>query len=126
MAPKRAPIEASSNASKGKRPEEARMIATKGKRSEVAKTSTDKHKTLEVAKSNANKGKKVAMDENVEIRKKTTFDRTTFIIPKRAQRFNLHFANRTVIPGRNIDFSKLNYFQFDRLLIRWVDYLLCL
>ena len=50
------------------------------------------------------------VDENVEVRKKTTVDRATFTTPKLAQRFNLHFANQAVISGRNIDFSKLSYF----------------
>ncbi|KAJ9685258.1 hypothetical protein PVL29_017332 [Vitis rotundifolia] len=102
MAPKRAPAEASSNASKGKRP----------------KTSGNKQKTSEVVKSSTNKGKRAVVDENVEVCKKATFDRATFTTPELAQRFNLHFANRTVILGRNIDFSKINYFQFDRLFTR--------
>ena len=94
------------------------MTATKGKSSEVAKTNTGKQKTPEVVKSIANKRKRATVDENVEVRKKTTFDRATFTIPELAQRFNLHFSNRIVIPSRNIDFSKLGYFQFDRLFTR--------
>ena len=58
------------------------------------------------------------VDENIEVRKKATFDRATFITPKLAQRFNLHFSNSTVISSRNIDFSKLSYFQCDRLFTR--------
>ncbi|RVX16827.1 Lysine histidine transporter 2 [Vitis vinifera] len=41
-----------------------------------------------------------------------------FATPDLAQRFHLHFANRTVIPGRNIAFAKLNYFHFDVLFAR--------
>ncbi|KAJ9709370.1 hypothetical protein PVL29_001037 [Vitis rotundifolia] len=80
----------------------ARIIATKEQRLEVARTSGSKQKTPEVAKSSANKGKRATIDQNVEL----------------AQRFNLHFANRTMIPSRNIDFSKFSYFQFDRLFKR--------
>ncbi|KAJ9689096.1 hypothetical protein PVL29_014642 [Vitis rotundifolia] len=105
MAPKRALAIVSSNASKGKRPK-------------VAKTSSIKWKTSKVAKSSNNKGKRPIMEKNVEVRKKATFDRATFTTPELAQRFNLHFANRIVIPSRNVDFSKLSYFQFDRLFTR--------
>ncbi|KAJ9673095.1 hypothetical protein PVL29_026395 [Vitis rotundifolia] len=99
MAPKRALAEASSNASEGKSLEVARMIETKGKILDVPKTSDNKQKTPEV-------------------RKKATFDRATFTTPELAQRFNLHFANQTVIPGRNIDFAKLSFFQFDKFFTR--------
>ncbi|KAJ9691570.1 hypothetical protein PVL29_013682 [Vitis rotundifolia] len=105
MAPKRAPAEVSSTANKGKRLEVAKMTGSKRKR-------------LDKAQRNANKGKRVVIDENVEARKKATFNRATFITLELAQRFNLHFHNRTIIPGRNIDFSKLSYFQFDRLFMR--------
>ncbi|KAJ9691724.1 hypothetical protein PVL29_013801 [Vitis rotundifolia] len=72
-------------------------------------------RALTIASSNTCKGKRSAMDKNVEVRKKVTFVQATFTTPKPTQRFNLHFANKTIIPSRNIDFSKLGNFQFDRL-----------
>ena len=118
MAPKRAPIVASSKGNKGNRLKVARTSASKRKRLEVARTNANKGKTSEVTKTNARKWKTPVVDENIEVRKKATFDRATFITPKLAQRFNLHFSNSTVISSRNIDFSKLSYFQCDRLFTR--------
>ena len=59
------------------------------------------------------KGKRPVVGENDEVHKKATFDRGMFTTLELPERFNLHFTNRTVILGRNIDFEKLGYFQFD-------------
>ncbi|KAJ9693409.1 hypothetical protein PVL29_012259 [Vitis rotundifolia] len=66
----------------------------------------------------SNKGKRPIIEESFEVCKKATFDRSSFTTPKLAQRFHLHFANWTIIQGRNIDFAKLSYFHFDVLFVR--------
>ena len=66
---------------------------------------------------NTNKGKRLKVEENVKVHKRVTFDRGMFTTLELASRFNIHFANRTVNLGRNIDFSKLCYFQFDSLFL---------
>ncbi|KAJ9671085.1 hypothetical protein PVL29_027195 [Vitis rotundifolia] len=118
MAPKRAPIKASSTTSKGKKTKVAKMTGPKGKRSDAPRTSSSKQKTLEGAQCSDNKGKRLVVNENIKVRKKATFDRATFTTLELAQRFILHFANRIVIPSRNIDFSKLSYFHFDMFFTR--------
>ena len=71
---------------------------------------------------NTNKGKRLRVEENVKVHKRVTFDRCLFTTLELASRFNIHFANKTVNSGRNIDFSKLCYFQFDSLflIIGWL------
>ena len=64
------------------------------------------------------KEKRSIVEENVEVYKKDTFDRCMFTNLELTQRFNLHFANRVVILGKDINFSKLGYFRFDNLFSR--------
>ncbi|WKA05351.1 hypothetical protein VitviT2T_023324 [Vitis vinifera] len=118
MAPKRAPIEASSTGRKGKRTAVSRMRETNKKTSDRQQASDSNQNTSDGAKRTTNKGKRLAVEASPNVHKKATFDRATFAIPDLAQRFHLHFANRTVIPGRNIDFAKLSYFHFDVLFVR--------
>ena len=118
MVPKRAPTKPTSTGSKGKRTEVAKMPETKWKKSDRQWTSDSKQKTSEEAPRTDNKGKQPIIEETIEVRKNATFDWSTFTTPKLAQRFHLHFSNRIVIPGRNIDFLKLSYFHFDMLFTR--------
>ena len=118
MPPKRAPVEASSPGRKGKRPAVSRMRGTNKKTSDRQQPSESTHNTSDGAKRTPNNGKRPAVEASPEVRKKATFDRSMFATPDLAQRFHLHFANRTVIPGRNIAFAKLSYFHFDVLFAR--------
>ncbi|KAJ9702884.1 hypothetical protein PVL29_004568 [Vitis rotundifolia] len=118
MAPKRAPVEPTSTDSKGKKMEVAKKPGTNGKRSDPQHSSDSKQKTSEGAPCIGNKEKRLVIEESIEVRKKTTFDRSTFTTPKPAQRFHLHFVNQTIILSRNIDFSKLSYFHFDMFFAR--------
>ncbi|KAJ9672799.1 hypothetical protein PVL29_026148 [Vitis rotundifolia] len=118
MALKRGPVEPTSTGSKGKTTDEAQMAGTKGKRSNPQRSGGGKQKTSAEALQASNKGKRPVLEESFEIRKKATFDRSSFTTPQQAQRFHLHFANQTVIPGRNIDFAKLSHFHFDVLFAR--------
>ena len=58
---------------------------------------------------NTNKGKRSIVKENVEARKKATFDKDMFTTLELAKRCNFYFTNRTMIPGKNINFAKLGY-----------------
>ncbi|WKA01366.1 hypothetical protein VitviT2T_019649 [Vitis vinifera] len=118
MPPKRALVEASSPGGKGKSPAVSRMRGTNKKTSDRQQASESTHNTSDGAKRTTNNGKRPAVEASSEVRKKATFDRSTFATPDLAQRFHLHFANRTVIPGRNIAFAKLSYFHFDVLFAR--------
>ena len=118
MAPKRAPVEASSTGRKGKRTSVSRMRGTNKKTSDRQQASDSNHNTSDGAKRTTNKGKRPVVEASPEVCKKATFDRSMFATPDLAQRFHLHFANRTVIPGRNIDLAKLSYFHFDVLFAR--------
>ncbi|KAJ9691536.1 hypothetical protein PVL29_013652 [Vitis rotundifolia] len=103
---KQALAKPTSTGSKGERTEVAKKPRTKEKRPDPQLTSDSKQKTLEGA------------PQTIEVRKNATFDQSTFTTLELAQRFHLHFANQTVIPSRNIDFSKLSYFHFDMLFAR--------
>lgn len=105
IAPKRAPVEASSTGRKGKRTAVSRMRGTNKKTSDRQQASDSNQNTLDGAKRTTNKAKRPAVEASPEVRKKATFDRATFATPDLAQQFHLHFANRTVIQGRNIDFA---------------------
>ena len=94
------------------------MRETNKKTSDRQQASDSNQNTSDGAKRTTNKGKRLAVEASPNVHKKATFDRATFAIPDLAQRFHLHFANRTVIPGRNIDFAKLSYFHFDVLFVR--------
>ncbi|WJZ84204.1 hypothetical protein VitviT2T_003819 [Vitis vinifera] len=94
------------------------MRGTNKKTSDRQQASDSTYNTSDGAKRTTNKGKRPAVEASPEVRKKATFDRSTFATPDLAQRFHLHFANRTVIPGRNIAFAKLSYFHFDVLFAR--------
>ena len=118
MALKRAPTEASSTGRKEKRTAVSRMHRTKRKTSDRQQPSDSNQNTSDGAQRTTNKGKRSALEASAEVRKKASFDRSTFTTPELAQRFHIHFANRTVIPSRNIDFAKLNYFHFDVLFAR--------
>ena len=118
MAPKRAPVEASSTDRKGKRTMVSRMRGTNKKTSDRQQPSDSNQNTSDGTQRTTDKGKRPVVEASAEVRKKATFDRSTFTTPNLAQRFHIHFSNRTVIPGRNIDFVKLNYFHFDVLFAR--------
>ena len=94
------------------------MRETKRKTSDRQQPSDSNQNTSDGAQRTTNKGKRSAVEASAEVRKKATFDRSTFATPNLAQRFHIHFANRTVISGRNIDFVKLNFFHFDVLFAR--------
>ena len=94
------------------------MRRTKGKTSDQQQPSDSNQNTSNGAQRTNNKGKRLAVEASLEVHKKATFDRFTFTTPELAQRFHIHFANRTVILGRNIDLVKLNYFHFDVFFAR--------
>ena len=93
MAPKRAPVEASSPGGKGKSPAVSRMRGTNKKTSDRQQARESTHNTSDGAKRTTNKGKRLAVEASPNVHKKATFDRATFAIPDLAQRFHLHFAN---------------------------------
>ena len=118
MALERAPTEPSSIGRKEKRTMVAMMRGTKGKTSYWKHPSDSNENTWDGAQRIGNKGKRPVVEASSEVHKKATFDQSTFTTPELARRFHIHFANRTVIQGRNIDFVKLNYFHFDALFAR--------
>ena len=67
--------------------EVAKMHETKGKSSDPQRPSDNKQKTSEGAPCTDNKGKQPIVEASTEVRKKSTFDRSTFTTPELAQRF---------------------------------------
>ena len=53
-----------------------------------------------------------------EARQKARFDTDLFISIEDYQRYKQKFAQRKVVPGRNINFSQLPYFDFEGLFGR--------
>lgn len=62
-------------------------------------------------------GKRPAEPSQLETRRKMWFDTTLFIIVEDYQWYKQYFAQRQVVPKRNINFPKLQHFGFERLLM---------
>ena len=56
--------------------------------------------------------------EQTEDRRKARFDTTLFSSNEDYQRYKQKFAQRKVIPGRSVNFSQLQHFDFERLFGR--------
>ena len=62
--------------------------------------------------------------EQTEARRKARYDTTLFSFVKDYQRYKQKFAQKKVVPGRNINFSQLQHFWFEGLFSQmgWAFY----
>ncbi|RVW57549.1 hypothetical protein CK203_093077 [Vitis vinifera] len=61
---------------------------------------------------------KPSQPTQTEARQNVRFDTTLFSIVEDYQRYKQKFAQRKVVPGRSINFSQLQHFEFEGLFIR--------
>ena len=56
--------------------------------------------------------------DQTEARRKARYDTTLFSFVEEYQRYKQKLAERKVVPGRSINFSQLQYFEFEKLFSR--------